>query len=74
MEKAIEHLHHELAGIRTGRATPSMLDHLRVDLYGEKLPLKACGTVSVRDSQLLVVTVFDPSVRCWDSGQVVRYE
>lgn len=61
MFRAVDHLQHELANIRTGRATPGMLDHLRLDLYGEKMPLKACGTVSVRDAQLLVVTVFDPS-------------
>lgn len=62
MDRAIEHLQHELANIRTGRATPGMLDHLRVDVYGEKMPLKAVGTVSVRDAQTLAVTVFDPQV------------
>lgn len=59
MEKAIEHLQHELANIRTGRATPGMLDHLKVDAYGEKMPLKALASVTVRDAQLLVVTLFD---------------
>lgn len=39
-----------------------MLDHLRVDIYGDHLPMKACGTATVRDPQLLVVNVFDPSV------------
>ena len=62
MEKAIDHLQHELANVRTGRATPGMLDHLKVDAYGQKLPLKAVGTVVVRDPQLLVVTVFDSNV------------
>jgi ribosome recycling factor len=61
MERAIEHLQHELANLRTGRATPGMLDHLKADVYGEKLPLKAVGSVSVRDAQLLVVTLFDPA-------------
>ena len=42
--------------------SPGMLDHLKVDVYGEKLPLKACGTVLVRDPQLLAISVFDPSV------------
>ncbi|KAL4422102.1 hypothetical protein ABPG77_001570 [Micractinium sp. CCAP 211/92] len=59
MERALEHLQGELANIRTGRAAPGMLDHLKVDVYGDRLPLKACGSVSVRDPQLLVVTVFD---------------
>eukprot|EP00887_Chlorella_sp_A99_P006226 scaffold3.g6226.t1 len=61
MARAVDRLQHELANIRTGRATPGMLDHLKVDLYGERLQLKACGTVSVRDAQLLAVTVFDPA-------------
>lgn len=39
-----------------------MLDHLKVDAYGEKVPLKAVGTVSVRSPQLLVVTLFDPTI------------
>jgi ribosome recycling factor len=102
MERALSHLQGELANIRTGRATPGMLDHLKVgapvvacgsadrprtaaaegapwrcaaarfspacqsrtptrqvDVYGERLPFKACGTVSVRDPQLLAVTVYD---------------
>ncbi|PRW59470.1 Ribosome-recycling factor [Chlorella sorokiniana] len=59
MEKSLEHLQGELANIRTGRATPGMLDHLKVDVYGDRLPLKACGSVSVRDPQLLAITVFD---------------
>ncbi|EFN54273.1 hypothetical protein CHLNCDRAFT_135841 [Chlorella variabilis] len=59
MERALAHLQGELSNIRTGRATPGMLDHLKVDVYGDRLPLKACGSVSVRDPQLLVITVFD---------------
>ena len=42
-----------------GRATPGMLDHLKVEAYGEKLPMKAVGTVSVKSPQLLAITVFD---------------
>lgn len=59
MAKSIDHFQHELANIRMGRATPGMLDHLKVDAYGEKLPMKAVGTVSVKSPQLLAVTVFD---------------
>ena len=62
MRKSVEHFQHELANIRMGRATPGMLDHLHVNAYGEKLPMKAVGTVSVRSSQLLAVTCFDPSL------------
>ena len=62
MERALAHLQGEMANLRSGRAAPGMLDHLRVDVYGERLPLKACGSVSVRDAQLLAVTVFDADV------------
>ena len=55
-------MQHELANIRMGRATPGMLDHLKVDAYGEKMPMKAVGTVTVRSPQLLAVTVFDPNL------------
>lgn len=57
----MDHLQHELSNIRTGRATSGMLDHLKVDVYGERLPLKAVGSATVRDPQLLAVTLFDPS-------------
>jgi ribosome recycling factor len=59
--KAVERLLSELANVRTGRATPGMLDHLRVEAHGERLPLKALGSVGVRGPQQLVVTLFDPS-------------
>ena len=39
-----------------------MLDHLKIDSYGEKLQLKSIGNVSVRNAQLLVVSAFDPEV------------
>jgi ribosome recycling factor len=61
MAKAVERLLSELANVRTGRATPGMLDHLRVEAHGERLPLKALGSVGVRGPQQLVVTLFDPS-------------
>jgi ribosome recycling factor len=62
MRKSVEHFQHELANIRMGRATPGMLDHLHVNAYGEKLPMKAVGTVSVKSSQMLAVTCFDPNL------------
>lgn len=62
MQAAIEHLQHELAGVRTGRANPGLLENLMVDAHGEKIPLKACGSVTVRGPQLLAVVLFDQSV------------
>jgi ribosome recycling factor len=62
MDSAISHLQHELANIRTGRATPGMLDHLKVEAYGDRVPLKAVGSVSVRNPQLLAISLFDPGL------------
>lgn len=58
----MERLHNELAAIRSGRASSGMLEHVKADVYGERMPLSAVATVLVRDPQLLVVSVFDPSV------------
>lgn len=63
MERCLERLHSELAAIRSGRASSEMLEHVRAEVYGERMPLAAVATVLVRDPQLLVVSVFDPSVR-----------
>jgi ribosome recycling factor len=62
MQQAIEHLQHELAGVRTGRANPGLIENILVDAHGEHLPVKACGTVTVRNPQLLAVTLYDAAV------------
>jgi hypothetical protein len=62
MAAAVEHLSKELSGVRTGRANPGLLENIPVDAYGEKLPLKACGTVTVRTPQLLAISVYDQGV------------
>lgn len=43
--------------------TAGLLDNLKVQVYGQKMPLRAAANVSVRDAQTLLVTAFDPSVR-----------
>jgi ribosome recycling factor len=62
MEHAIEHLQHELAGVRTGRANPGLIENISVDANGEHMPVKACGTVTVRNPQLLAITLYDAGV------------
>jgi hypothetical protein len=62
MAASVDHLQHQLAGVRTGRANPGLLESIPVEAYGEKLPLKACGTVTVRSPQMLAVSVFDSEV------------
>ena len=59
MAATIDSLKRDLAKIRTGRATPSLLDNVRVDYYGSETPLNKLATVSAPDAQLLVVQPFD---------------
>ena len=63
MEKAIEHLHHEMRGLRTGRATPALVDSLRVEYYVSPTPLKSLAQISTPDPQSIVIRPFDAAVR-----------
>ena len=60
MEKAVEDFRRELAGIRTGRANVSILDHVRVDYHGTQMPINQLGTVTVPDPMMLVISPWDP--------------
>ena len=62
MEGQIEHLRHEMAAIRTGRASIGLLDHVRVDYYGTPTPLKQVATLAAPESRLLTVQPFDPKL------------
>jgi ribosome recycling factor len=59
MKKAIEATRHEFALIRTGRASPSILEHVRVEMYGQQLPLNQVAAVSVPEPRQLLITPFD---------------
>jgi ribosome recycling factor len=59
MDGAIEALRKEFAGLRTGRASASLLDPVMVDAYGSSMPLNQCGTVSVPEPRMLMVQVWD---------------
>jgi len=59
MGKSVEALKHELTKIRTGRAHPSLLDHVKVDYYGSEVPLAQAANVSVEDSRTLTVTPWE---------------
>jgi ribosome recycling factor len=60
MEKAVDDFRRELAGIRTGRANVSILDHVRVDYHGTQMPINQLGTVTVPDPMMLVISPWDP--------------
>ncbi|MHC4399479.1 MAG: ribosome recycling factor [Planctomycetota bacterium] len=60
MEKAIGVLKGALAGIRTGRANPGLVDSLRVEVYGSPCPIKQVAAVSVPEPNQIVIRPFDP--------------
>jgi len=61
MDGALEALKKDFTGLRTSRASTNMLDPIMVDVYGSMMPLNQVGTVSVPESRLLCVTVWDKS-------------
>jgi len=67
MDGAIDNLKTEYAGLRTGRASISMLEPVVVDMYGSKMPLNQVGTVGVPEPRLLTVQV-------WDAGATQAVE
>jgi ribosome recycling factor len=62
MDGAIEHVRRELAGLRTGRASVSLLDPVHVDAYGSSMPLNQVAQLSVPEPALIVAQPFDPSL------------
>jgi len=62
MDAALEALRREFATVRTGKATPALLDTVRVDAYGSKMPLNQLATISTPESSLLVVQPFDKTL------------
>src|ERR1700758_5118053 len=61
MEKAVNVFRDELRGLRTGRATPALVDTLRVEYYGSPTPLKQMAQISTPDPQQIVIRPFDQS-------------
>ena len=67
MERALENSKREFASIRSGKATPSLLDTVRVDAYGQAMPLTQIASVSAPEPRLLTVTP-------WDKGLTTAVE
>src|SRR6266581_4264569 len=61
MNTATEHVRHELSGVRTGRASVTILDSVHVEAYGSKMPLNQVAGLSVPEPSLIVAQPFDPS-------------
>jgi ribosome recycling factor len=60
MEKAVEHLKHELRGIRTGRASPALVENLKIEYYGSLTDLKSIASISVPEATQLLIKPFSP--------------
>jgi len=61
MKKSVESLRHHLATIRTGRASPALVEHLPVDAYGSSMPLNQLAGISVPEARLIVIQPYDAS-------------
>lgn len=61
MHKAVAHLRDEFGGIRTGRATPGLVEKLMVDVYGSKVPLQQIAGITVPEPRALAVSPYDKS-------------
>jgi ribosome recycling factor len=61
MDKDIAHVKHEFASVRSGKATPNMLDTVRVEMYGQQMQLNQVATINTPEPRLLIVTPFDKS-------------
>src|SRR2546429_4658106 len=59
MHKSVESCRHELATVRTGRASPHLLDRIVVDYYGAETPLRQLANVAAPDARLLTLTPYD---------------
>jgi ribosome recycling factor len=62
MEEALDAIRREFASVRTGKATPALLDTVRVEAYGSKLPLNQVATINTPEHTLIVVQPFDKSL------------
>ena len=67
MEKAVDALRRNLAAIRTGRASPAIVEHLQVDYYGTPTPLNQLATISTPEARLIVI-------QPWDRGSIGAVE
>jgi ribosome recycling factor len=67
MEKAIEHLQTDLASVRTGRASPSLVERLPVEQYGTEMPLNQLATIAAPEARLLTISP-------WDKGSLGAIE
>jgi ribosome recycling factor len=68
MDKSVEAAHAEFTTLRTGRASPALLDRVQIDYYGQQTPLKQLATINAPEPRLLTIQPFDPN----SVGQIER--
>ena len=61
MDKCVDFLHHDLSGLRTGKASPSLVENITVEYYGTATRLRDIANISTPEPRLLVISPFDPS-------------
>src|SRR5688500_12134254 len=61
MKKSVESLRHHLGTIRTGRASPALVEHLPVDAYGSSMPLNQLAGISVPEARMIIIQPYDAS-------------
>jgi ribosome recycling factor len=61
MDKCMEHLHHELSALRTGKASPALVENVTVEYYGTPTRLKELASISTPETRLIVINPFDPT-------------
>src|SRR5881296_906446 len=62
MDGAIDRVRRDMASVRTGRATVSLLDGIQVDAYGSRMPINQVATLSVPEPSMIIAQPFDPSL------------
>jgi ribosome recycling factor len=62
MQASVNVIHHELAGVRTGRASPALVENIKVDYAGVPTPLNQVASISAREANLLIIQPWDPTI------------
>ena len=62
MDKVLKHLADQMRAVRTGQASPALVENLRVDYYGSPTPINQLGSISVPEPRLIAIKPFDPSI------------
>lgn len=62
IDKTIEHLRNELAGLQVGRATPALVENIEVECYGSRMPIKQLGSIHTPEPRVLIIQPWDKAI------------